>query len=950
MQVLVLLLIVLVCLQMALSFKICRSRSLVSSTRLYARSDPKTQRAANEAYKKAQMYLKMKQLREARENGLSLEEYKAKLKSGEAFTSNAGEVGTGNDMANISDSIKIQEAKEAYGPKKGYKKFVGAKGSLDSRLRNVIAYKRTSMSAENMVVDGETGMTARDERELEAMMEDDYGDDVYFDEEDAEYEQAVMKAIETNKLNELKRNFQVDGGVYDKAMEKRIDDGSDGEEEEEPVDRTKTATGLDVIIPGAGPAGWSAFLEENGDSEGGGDSSATTTEGEKDKADTTTATTTTEEKRETAKKEVYKPKSSSWGVFERPADISKAYGGGRVLTKKEMDAMDAEWEARQAKKDRAIEKWKTTSMKEELAHEPEITAALTKARVYMRNGNRKSAVETLESVQNYCAWTSDMGGEVLLELAMSLETVDRIDEARKIYGKLAATSWSPTIKRNALQLISGLDITKQIRNDVKKTQRSAMDVEGMNKISEALEAGLSNGWDDWGEGSRSRNRNKKANLWYDDGKEREGQYKKIDSFRDAYFLLEEALNPLRSDKVPSNSLVRALVKMYLAPESEKYMFLRSRGQHYALEKERSGKGGEFLSGEAYLRDLSTNPREGTFFASIGLGAKMKEREGGEKENIVVKGADMYTAGTSSSSSSSSSSRSSSGSSKSNSTTTPGDDTLGTGGAMAGFFTSFENNDSSGFSGFRESSGSATTTGGGRGRAGGKGDELKSVSEVYYKHLNGSWDLALSIQERPPYSANRLESGAVRRTYDIKQGTSSEIVPTFWGLSSSTSNGRFKYNGPLSLLEVSGDIITRTAAPTYAYRAREQGGAFGGKKSGASANGSGSKPKEEGGVERTGTVSQTVQIVYADDTMLITREAPNMSLQPAQEQVINAAAGRGRTGSGSGVPENKTASSGARLADSAVDINVNEQMRVSDPDLYLLWKKCKPVQYNRFYTK
>ena len=273
--------------------------------------------------------------------------------------------------------------------------------------------------------------------------------------------------------------------------------------------------------------------------------------------------------------------------------------------------------------------------------------------------------------------------------------------------------------------------------------------------------------------------------------------------------------------------------------------------------------------------------------------------------------------------------------------------------MAGFFTSFEDDDSSGFSGFRERGGSTASTGG-RGRAGGKAAELKSVSEVYYKHLNGSWDLALSIQERPPYSANRLESGAIRRTYDIKLGTSSEIIPTFWGLSTSTTNGRFKYNGPLSLLEVSGDIITRTAAPTYANRVRAQGGAFGGKQSGASVNGHGNKPREEGGVEGTGTVSQTVQIIYADDTMMVTREAPNMSLQSAKEQVINAAAARARTGSGSGsgsgVPEDMTASSVTRLADSTVDINVNEQMRVSDPDLYLLWKKCKPVQYNRFYTK
>ena len=35
-------------------------------------------------------------------------------------------------------------------------------------------------------------------------------DDEFVDDEDAEYESLVLKAIETNKLNELKRNFLLD--------------------------------------------------------------------------------------------------------------------------------------------------------------------------------------------------------------------------------------------------------------------------------------------------------------------------------------------------------------------------------------------------------------------------------------------------------------------------------------------------------------------------------------------------------------------------------------------------------------------------------------------------------------------------------------------------------------------------------------------------------------------
>ena len=51
-----------------------------------------------------------------------------------------------------------------------------------------------------------------------------------------------------------------------------------------------------------------------------------------------------------------------------------------------------------------------------------------------------SALE--EKIQEHISWQTELGGDCWLELAMALETVDRTDEARKIYGKLLAVSWS----------------------------------------------------------------------------------------------------------------------------------------------------------------------------------------------------------------------------------------------------------------------------------------------------------------------------------------------------------------------------------------------------------------------------------------------------------------------------------------------------------------------------
>ena len=75
----------------------------------------------------------------------------------------------------------------------------------------------------------------------------------------------------------------------------------------------------------------------------------------------------------------HKPtKSGSWGVFERPADISKAYGGGRQIgvggyqpNEEELAAKRAETEARL----KAYRKGQGADAELQAAHKDEIVAA-----------------------------------------------------------------------------------------------------------------------------------------------------------------------------------------------------------------------------------------------------------------------------------------------------------------------------------------------------------------------------------------------------------------------------------------------------------------------------------------------------------------------------------------------------------------------------------------------
>jgi len=185
-------------------------------------------------------------------------------------------------------------------------------------------------------------------------------------------------------------------------------------------------------------------------------------------------------------------------------------------------------------------------------------------------GDRQGAVTVLESVQELVSWQSEFGGDLLLELAMALETVDRADEARSMYGRLASKSWSAKIRRQALQLLQGLDITKKLRQDPSGKQKPIMELQYMEQISEKLKEGLTNEWDDY----KKKPRKKKPVPWYEDDKKYGAALERVERVEDAYYLLLKSLNPLK--KVPSEALHRAVRMMYLTPAQKKLEFLHRR--------------------------------------------------------------------------------------------------------------------------------------------------------------------------------------------------------------------------------------------------------------------------------------------------------------------------------------------------------------------------------------
>ena len=268
--------------------------------------------------------------------------------------------------------------------------------------------------------------------------------------------------------------------------------------------------------------------------------------------------------------QVHKPsKSGSWGLFERPADISKTYGGGRRITREEMRLMDEKYQLQSVEK----ATWRRYGLKKsqsvENDNEKKIKDALNRSRSCMLYGDRNRALKALEEIlhSDIVGFRSELGGEVYLEYGMALETVDRGEESRNIYAQLVAINCSSRIKKSAMQLLQGLEITLKLRKKCFANSTPAVDMEAMQKMSSILSIGLRDEW--------SRYKEDTSKLWIY-GKTEEELYK-LETMYDSYTLLQRCISStLFLDRVPSPIIRRAVRKMFLLSEVEKIELMKER--------------------------------------------------------------------------------------------------------------------------------------------------------------------------------------------------------------------------------------------------------------------------------------------------------------------------------------------------------------------------------------
>ena len=135
--------------------------------------------------------------------------------------------------------------------------------------------------------------------------------------------------------------------------------------------------------------------------------------------------------------EAYKPKVSTWGVFPRPDNISKTYGGGKTIKAGEFVAeTEEEKEARRARVRQKLNKYREDAgITVDNGTRVRWNGALGECQTLMRQGRLVEARELLEPIvlEEEINPRTQLGGEITFHYAMCLDNTQRRDEALEMY-------------------------------------------------------------------------------------------------------------------------------------------------------------------------------------------------------------------------------------------------------------------------------------------------------------------------------------------------------------------------------------------------------------------------------------------------------------------------------------------------------------------------------------
>ena len=163
----------------------------------------------------------------------------------------------------------------------------------------------------------------------------------------------------------------------------------------------------------------------------------------------------------------YKPKVSTWGVFERPADISKTFGGGRTIRPGQALESDEDKAAREKKFKEQLAKFRENAGL--VVDDEQIAAydeAFSEGDLYMDRGELEKAENKYFEASECMPYRSKKAGEALLRMALAMDSQgeSRQAEAQSLYNRLR-THPNASVSKGARRMTEGFDAMTFLKAD-----------------------------------------------------------------------------------------------------------------------------------------------------------------------------------------------------------------------------------------------------------------------------------------------------------------------------------------------------------------------------------------------------------------------------------------------------------------------------------------------------
>ena len=157
-------------------------------------------------------------------------------------------------------------------------------------------------------------------------------------------------------------------------------------------------------------------------------------------------------------KKAYQPKVSTWGVFERPDNISKEFGGGRKISMGgEEETEEQIAERRKRVQDKLNKYRKEQGIDVDEGTKSRWYVALKDAKASLSKGNFQEGIELLQDIVlvEKVNPRTELGGEITFTYGMLLDNAQRRDEALEMYKRCIGNKFG-RISKQADQLIWGM--------------------------------------------------------------------------------------------------------------------------------------------------------------------------------------------------------------------------------------------------------------------------------------------------------------------------------------------------------------------------------------------------------------------------------------------------------------------------------------------------------------